>query len=246
MVAQTAQEWLGGRCMEFTLFIIIDSKYSTELTIQAMAELSLSPRALYEEVAELLRQRIFNRELIPGSWIDELKLAEEYGISRTPLREALKVLATEGLVTMKVRRGAYVTEVSERDLADVYHLLALLESDAAGVVAAQANESQLKELQGLHNELEKAVGNREHFFEINEAFHMRLLEIANNRWRNQMVADLRKVMKLNRHNSLLKSGRIEESLAEHRAIMAALAARDGVASAQRMREHFRNGLEAAA
>ncbi|EJL85390.1 transcriptional regulator [Polaromonas sp. CF318] len=210
-----------------------------------MAAVSLTPRALYEEVAELLRQRIFSRELAPGSWIDELKLAEEYGISRTPLREALKVLATEGLVTMKVRRGAYVTEVSERDLTDVYHLLALLESDAAGVVATQATPSQLKELQGLHEELEKAAGNRERFFEINEAFHMRLLEIANNRWRDQMVADLRKVMKLNRHNSLLKSGRIEESLAEHRAIMQALAAHDAEATAQRMREHFRNGLEAA-
>jgi len=211
-----------------------------------MAEISLSPRALYEEVAELLRQRIFNRELAPGSWIDELKLADEYGISRTPLREALKVLATEGLVTMKVRRGAYVTEVSDSDLADVYHLLALLESDAAEVVAAKATDAQLMELQGLHNELEKAVNNRERFFEVNEAFHMRLLEIANNRWRDQMVADLRKVMKLNRHNSLLKSGRIEESLAEHRAIMAALVARDSANTARQMREHFKNGLEAAA
>jgi DNA-binding GntR family transcriptional regulator len=210
-----------------------------------MAAVSLTPRALYEEVAELLRQRIFNRELAPGSWIDELKLAEEYGISRTPLREALKVLATEGLVTMKVRRGAYVTEVSERDLADVYHLLSLLESDAAGVVATQATDAQLTELQTLHRDLEKAVTNRERFFQINEAFHMRLLEIANNRWRDQMVADLRKVMKLNRHNSLLKSGRIEESLAEHRAIMEALAARDANATVERMREHFRNGLEAA-
>jgi DNA-binding GntR family transcriptional regulator len=211
-----------------------------------MAEISLSPRALYEEVAELLRQRIFNRELTPGSWIDELKLAEEYGISRTPLREALKVLATEGLVTMKVRRGAYVTEISDSDLADVYHLLALLESDAAEVVATKATELQLRELEGLHQELEKAIDNRERFFEINEAFHMRMLEIANNRWRDQMVADLRKVMKLNRHNSLLKSGRLEESLAEHRAIMAALLARDASASARCMREHFRSGLEAAA
>lgn len=211
-----------------------------------MAEISLSPRALYQEVAELLRERIFSHELVPGSWIDELKLAEEYGISRTPLREALKVLATEGLVTMKVRRGAYVTEVSDTDLSDVYHLLALLESDAAGVVAEKATPAQIKELQSLHGELEKAVGNRERFFALNEAFHMRLLEIANNRWRNQMVADLRKVMKLNRHNSLLKSGRIEESLAEHQAIMAALAARDAEACAQRMREHFKNGLEAAA
>jgi len=210
-----------------------------------MATASLTPRALYQEVAELLRQRIFNRELTPGSWIDELKLAEEYGISRTPLREALKVLATEGLVTMKLRRGAYVTEVSERDLTDVYHLLALLESDAAGVVATQATEAQLKDLQTLHRELEKSIGNREKFFQINERFHMQLLEIADNRWRDQMVADLRKVMKLNRHNSLLKSGRIQESLAEHQAIMKALLARDVTAAAQAMQTHFNNGLQAA-
>ncbi len=214
-----------------------------------MVALSLAPRALYEEVAERLRQRIFNRELAPGSWIDELKISEAYGISRTPLREALKVLAAEGLITMKVRRGAYVTEVSEQDLYDVYHLLGLLESDAASVVATQATAAQLEELQKLHDELETAAQpgqqNRELFFEINERFHMRLLEIANNRWRDQMVADLRKVMKLNRHNSLLKSGRIEESLSEHRAIMAAITARDGALAMQRMQEHFKNGLEAA-
>jgi len=211
-----------------------------------MSALSLAPRALYEEVAELLRQRIFKRELEPGSWIDELKLAEECGISRTPLREALKVLAAEGLVTMKVRRGAYVTEVSDKDLADVYHLLSLLESDAAGVVAERASEAQQAELRVLHDELEAAANDRDRFFAINERFHMRLLEMADNRWRQQMVADLRKVMKLNRHNSLFKTGRIAESLAEHRAIMAALLERDAVLTAQRMREHFCNGLEAAA
>jgi DNA-binding GntR family transcriptional regulator len=211
-----------------------------------MAALSLAPRALYEEVAELLRQRIFRRELEPGSWIDELKIAEEYGISRTPLREALKVLAAEGLVTMKVRRGAYVTEVSEKDLADVYHLLSLLESDAAGVVAQRATDAELQGLQALHAELEAAVDDRDRFFAINERFHMRLLELAANRWRDQMVADLRKVMKLNRHSSLFKTGRIEESLAEHRAIMAALIARNVTGANARMQEHFRNGLEAAA
>ena len=212
--------------------------------------LSLAPRALYEEVAELLRQRIFKRELEPGSWIDELKIAEEHGISRTPLREALKVLAAEGLVTMKVRRGAYVTEVSAQDLSDVYHLLSLLESDAAGVVATRATEAQLAELRALHAELEAAaqpgLSNTDAFFAVNERFHMRLLEIANNRWRDQMVADLRKVMKLNRHNSLLKTGRMQESLQEHRAVMAALSARDAVATVARMREHFANGLEDAA
>jgi DNA-binding GntR family transcriptional regulator len=214
-----------------------------------MSALSLSPRALYEEVAELMRQRIFTRELEPGSWIDEMKIAEAYGISRTPLREALKVLAAEGLVTMKVRRGAYVTEVSARDLSDVYHLLSLLESDAAGVVATVATDAQIDELRGIHRELEAAsklaTGNRDRFFEINERFHMRLLEIANNRWRDQMVADLRKVMKLNRHQSLLKSGRIDESLKEHQELMTAIAARDSGLAVQKMKEHFKNGLDAA-
>jgi DNA-binding GntR family transcriptional regulator len=214
-----------------------------------MTSQSLAPRALYEEVAELLRQRIFNRELPPGSWIDELKIAEAYGISRTPLREALKVLAAEGLVTMKVRRGAYVTEVSERDLADVYHLLSLLESDSVSVVASNATDAQIEELKILHNNLEIAASlgaeGRERFFEINEQFHLRLLEIANNRWRDQMVADLRKVMKLNRHNSLLKSGRIEESLNEHRAVMEAITARNPKLSAQCMQDHFKSGLNAA-
>ena len=210
---------------------------------------SLAPRALYEEVAELIRQRIFSRELEPGSWIDELQIAKAYGISRTPLREALKVLAAEGLITMKVRRGAYVTEVSEKDLRDVYHLLSLLESDAAAVVAQTASPEDLKKLQSLHSDLEAAgkQGKEKHdkFFEVNEAFHMCLLDLAQNKWRDHMVADLRKVMKLNRHNSLFKTGRITESLKEHQAIMAALLAKDPVATAARMREHFANGLVAA-
>lgn len=215
-----------------------------------MAAVTLTPRALYEEVAELLRQRIFSGELAPGTWIDELKLAEQYGISRTPLREALKVLATEGLVTMKLRRGAYVTEVSERDLAEVYHLLAVLEADAAGVVAAEATPAQLRELEALHQELEAAAqpegGDRERFFALNERFHLRLLALARNRWREQVVSDLRKVLKLNRRNSLAKTGRIAESLGEHRAIMAALLAHDALKAEQAVREHFDHGLEAAA
>ena len=241
---------------------VIQLKTQSEATLDADAPQmqapvhTLSTKALYLEVAELLRQRIFKRtsgDLEPGSWIDELKLAEEYGISRTPLREALKVLATEGLVTMKVRRGAYVTEVSEQDLSDVYHLLSLLESDAAGVVASTATDAQMTELGKLHEALEaavpapssKAIVNTEQFFSINEQFHMRLLAIANNRWRDQMVTDLRKVMKLNRHNSLLKTGRIAESLEEHRAIMSALYARDAAATVAAMKAHFKNGLEAA-
>ncbi len=208
----------------------------------------LKPRPLYEEVAELLRQRIFaatSGDLEPGAWIDELKLAQEYGISRTPLREALKVLATEGLVTMKMRRGAYVTEVNAKDLRDVFHLMAVLEADAAGTVASTATAQQIQELEVLHQQLEKSVKDRVKFFQLNEAFHIKLLQIADNKWRDQMVADLRKVMKLNRAQSLLKAGRIEESLAEHAAIMAALKKRDVVTAGAAMRAHIESGQEAA-
>ncbi|MCS6810217.1 MAG: GntR family transcriptional regulator [Tepidimonas sp.] len=211
-----------------------------------MSAITLTPRALYEEVAEQLRQRIFRRDLAPGSWIDELRLAEEYGISRTPLREALKVLAAEGLVTIKVRRGAYVTEVSDKDLRDVYHLLALLESDAAAQVATTAQPGQLAELQALHAELEAATGDPERFFALNERFHLRLLELADNRWRLQLVQDLRKVMKLNRQHSLLRRGRIAEALAEHRAVLDALLAGDADAARVQMQQHFAHGLAAAA
>ena len=209
---------------------------------------SLKQRALYEEVAELLREKIFNHQLAAGAWIDELKIAAEYGISRTPLREALKVLATEGLVTMKVRRGAYVTEVNEKDLSDVFHLMALLEADAARTVAQTATDQQLKELETLHQQLEKSTKDQKdhiRFFTLNEAFHTKLLEVANNRWAGQMVADLRKVMKLNRAESLTKPGRIAESLAEHAVLMAALKKRDAAAAHAAMRTHIDSGLEAA-
>jgi DNA-binding GntR family transcriptional regulator len=201
--------------------------------------------ALYEQVAEQLRVRIMSHALAPGSWIDEQLLTAEFGISRTPLREALKVLASEGLVTMKLRRGAYVTEVSDRDRDEVYHLLALLESDAAVVVAQAATPAQIAELEALHHDLESNIDHRDRFFAANERFHMRLLEIADNRWRNQMVADLRKVMKLNRHNSLFKQGRLEASLKEHRRIMAAIKARDGARVQSLMQQHFANGKQAA-
>ena len=206
----------------------------------------LGHRALYVDVAERLRAQIFDRQLEPGAWIDEQKLSAEYGISRTPLREALKVLAAEGLVTMKPRRGAYVAEMSRDDVAQVYRLLALLESDAAADVARHASDEQLAQLQTMHDLLERQVRQRDAFFATNERFHMALLDIAGNRWRTQIVTDLRKVMKLNRHHSLFKQGRLADSLGEHRLLMGALRRRSAARATTVMREHFASGLEAAA
>lgn len=207
---------------------------------------NLSRRALYEDVADSIRQRIFAHALEPGEWIDEIAIAQELGISRTPMREALKVLAAEGLVTMKVRRGAYVAEVNQQDLQEVYQMLGLLEADAAAQVAAGASAGELAELQAIHDALEQTVTDREAFFRHNEQFHRRLVELAGNRWQLQIVNDLRKVMKLSRHHSLFRPGRTGESLLEHRQIMQALQQRDPLAARQLTALHLANGLKAAA
>ncbi len=112
-------------------------------------------------------------------------------------------------------------------------------------MAERATDVELRDLQTLHLALEGALESREKFFEINERFHMRLLELADNKWRNQMVADLRKVMKLNRHNSLFKSGRVQESLAEHRELVQAIMQRDKALAVDCMKKHFQTGLDAA-
>lgn len=203
-------------------------------------------RPLYEDVAERLREQIFAHELEPGSWLDEQKLAIEFGISRTPMREAIKVLASEGLVTTKMNRGAYVTEVDRKDLEQIFTILSLLEGQAAKETATKASEDQLTQLDNLHHRLEKAAADRdiEQFFEINVKFHDLIQEIAGNKWMNGVIEDLRKVLKLQRRDSLSRTGRLLSSLVEHREILQAILKRDPVAAELAMRNHLARGLEA--
>ncbi len=206
----------------------------------------LNNRPLYEDVADKLREQIFSKKLLPGSWLDEQSLADQLGISRTPMREAIKVLASEGLVTIKMRRGAYVTEVFRSDLEQIFTILSLLEGQAAKEAATKASEAQLNLLDHLHHRLETAAADRdiEQFFEINVKFHELIQEIAGNRWMNGVIADLRKVLKLHRRDSLTSTGRLQNSLLEHREILRALLKRDEAAAESAMQKHLANGLEA--
>lgn len=208
----------------------------------------IAPLALYQEVAERLRQRILAHELEAGSWIDEQELARQYGISRTPLREALKVLAAEGLVTLKPRRGCYVSEVSDRDLDEVFGVMAVLEAECARLCAESATDAELEALQAIHDRLEAAAQARDldAFFEANQAFHEAIQSLSANRWMANLLADLRKVIKLARHHSLFSDGRIDQSLAEHRQILRALRTRDGGEAQELMRAHLLSGRAALA
>ena len=208
----------------------------------------ISQTALYQEVAERLRQRIFSHELPPGTWIDEQALAVDYGISRTPLREALKVLASEGLVTLKPRRGCYVTEISEQDLDEIFPLMSMLEGRCAFEATLKAKPEDIQRLEAIHAELERhALGGAiDRFFEANQEFHILVQQLSGNRWLLQVIQDLRKVLKLTRMHSLTIEGRLLESLDEHRAIMAAIKAHDPKRAEIAMQDHLTSGRKALA
>lgn len=209
---------------------------------------SIGAPALYEQVAERLRSRIFAHELEPGAWVDQQALAEEFGISRTPLREALKVLAAEGLVQLKPRRGCYVAALSEQDLDEIFPVMALLEGRCAQEATEKASDADVKRLASIHADLERyaADGDPDRFFEANQRFHDALQDLAGNRWLKQLIEETRQFIKLTRRDSLNLDGRLKQSLTEHRAILAAIQQRDAEAAGRLMHNHLLSGRAALA
>ncbi len=196
--------------------------------------------SLHDEVASQLRERIFAGELTPGSFLDEARLAEQMSISRTPLREALKVLTAEGLVRHEPRRGCFVNEVTEQDLDEIFPVIALLEGQCARLAATHATDADLAALEALHDKLQRHARARRinDYYTANFAIHEAIIQLANNRWLAQVIGDLRKIVKLARLQQLHAPGRLEQSLSEHMAVFAALKARDPDGAEAAMRTHL--------
>jgi DNA-binding GntR family transcriptional regulator len=196
--------------------------------------------SLHNEVAAQLRERIFAGLLAPGSFVDELALCNELAISRTPLREALKVLTAEGLLTHQPRRGCFVSEITERDLDQIFPVIALLEGRCAYEAANNATDADLDALQQLHERLSRHAQARRinDYYDVNFAIHEAIITLANNRWLGQVIGDLRKLVKLARLQQLHAPGRLEQSLSEHMAVFAALKARDAEGAEAAMRTHL--------
>jgi DNA-binding GntR family transcriptional regulator len=149
---------------------------------------------------------------------------------------------------MKIRRGAYVTEVDNQDLVNIFEVIAILEAQAAFDVAANATEHELEQLDKVHTRLEKTAADRDidGFFELNQEFHDLIQQIAGNPYMRKVIQDLRQVLKLQRKNSLRKIGRVEQSLQEHRKIMSALIGRKPEDAKLLMTSHLLQGQKAAA
>ncbi|HEY8706739.1 MAG TPA: GntR family transcriptional regulator [Burkholderiaceae bacterium] len=206
----------------------------------------LRPASLHEEVATRLRSMVFERQLMPGQWIDELALARDWQISRTPLREALKVLAAEGLVTPVPRQGCKVTEMSEDDADELFPVMALLEGRCAFEAARKAKPADVKALRKLHDALERhaAANNIDGYYRANHDFHSKVQALADNRWLDRATNDLRRFLRLLRGRQLNWPGRIEASIAEHRLLMDAVEQRDAVRAERLMHDHLMAQLAA--
>jgi DNA-binding GntR family transcriptional regulator len=196
--------------------------------------------SLHDEVAAQLRERIFAGELTPGTFLDEVKLAEQMAISRTPLREALKVLTVEGLVRHEPRRGCFVNQVTEQDLDEIFPVIALLEGRCAHEAAQHATDADLAALEDLHQKLARHAKARRinEYYETNYAIHEAIIALAGNRWLAMVIGDLRKIVRLARLQQLHAPGRLEQSLSEHLAVFAALKARDAEGAEAAMRTHL--------
>ncbi len=200
----------------------------------------INQKPLYLEVAERLRELIYLRQLNPGDWIDEIALTEQLSISRTPLREALKVLQHEGLVELVPRRGSRVKLLDEQELLELFPVMAHVEVLCTNLAVKNLDDKQMKALQKLHDKLEKyaASGDVDRYYETNREFHIAIQLLAGNSWLNKIANDLRNVLVLARHRQLTMPGRLQQSLQEHRDIMSALQARDADKAQQAMLKHI--------
>jgi DNA-binding GntR family transcriptional regulator len=200
----------------------------------------IEQKPLYLQVAERLRELIYRRELSPGDWIDEIALTQQLAISRTPLREALKVLQQEGLVELIPRRGCRVKELDEQELLEMFPVMATLEGLCTNLAAQKLSATDMKQLEKLHERLEKyaASGNVDKYYEVNREFHTAIQTLSGNRWLSRIASELRNVLVLARHRQLTLPGRLLESLEEHRTIMQALKDNNPDAAQQAMLEHI--------
>lgn len=196
--------------------------------------------ALYIQVADRLRTQIYHNELQPGDAIDEMALCQRYGISRTPLREALKVLNSEGLVELIPHKGSFVRSMDIAELNELFPVMAVLEGLCAREAVENCTEEDLKKIDAMHEKLEKHAENGEvdAYYEQNFVFHQAIQDLTGNRTLQRIIGDLRKVLRLARHTQLTIPGRLAASINEHRNIMLAFHTHDPDLADRNMKAHL--------
>jgi DNA-binding GntR family transcriptional regulator len=199
-------------------------------------------KPLRELVFESLREAIINQQLEPGERMMEIQMAEEMGVSRTPVREAIRKLELEGLVVMVPRKGAYVAGLSLKDVADVFEIRRALEGLAAELAVDRITDDELEKLERylvkIGEEIERGDLNK--VVETDTDFHTLLYQASRNQRLSQIINNLREQIQRFRATSLSQPGRMKEAVEEHRKIVEAISSRDGETARRLAQEHIEN------
>jgi DNA-binding GntR family transcriptional regulator len=197
-------------------------------------------RTLHQDVAAKMHEMIRKGVLIQGQRVIEADICAQLGVSRTPLREALRMLESEGLVELIPHRGVLIRQPSINEIQEMFEVMGVLEGTCARLTAQGMTAVGLRKIERLHDKLENhfARGDREKYIAVNRIFHSLIQELAGNRVLNDIIARLRDKIALYRHQQIYEKGRFAESIQEHRDILDALRHRDPEAAEARMKHHL--------
>ncbi|WP_425092943.1 GntR family transcriptional regulator [Tropicimonas sp. S265A] len=202
--------------------------------------------SLHEELVDRVRELIIEGELEPGTKIPEKELCENFGVSRTPMREALKVLANEGLAVLEPNRGAWVSTVTMEELEETFPVLAALERLGGELACAHGTETEIAFVRERHDDMVRhfTARDRQPYFKANQDIHDGILRAAGNPVLTQHHRVLASRAKRARFLANISDERWSQAVAEHEEIITALEARDGPRLGQILSDHLTNKLAA--
>jgi DNA-binding GntR family transcriptional regulator len=210
----------------------------------AVAAADAGPPLLHETVLDRLRDMIVQGELAAGEKLNERVLCETLGTSRTPLREAIKYLASEGLVQLKRNRGAIVAPLERERVQQTFAVMGALEALAGELACRNASDEDINEIRALHYQMlaHHARGELVEYFRCNQDIHARLVQASGNAPLAEVYRSLNANVRRARYMANYSRERWDEAVSEHEAMLRALLARDGEALQRILREHLANKL----
>jgi len=212
-----------------------------------MADIISIPRqVLHQEVAVRLRQRIVEGHLAPGNKLNERELSESLKVSRTPLREAIKMLAAEGLVELLPNRGAVVAQMSEQDVADTFEVIAGLEGQSGELAAQRISDAELAEIRALHFEMLAAFTRRDlpTYYRINAQIHTSINAAARNPVLTQTWRNVNARLQALRFRSNVDEAKWKRAVKEHERMVDLLGQRDAAGLRSLMITHLEHKRDA--
>jgi len=202
-------------------------------------------RSLHDELSDRLREMIVTGDLEPGSKVPEQNLAAKFGVSRTPLREALKVLASEGLITLTPNKGATISQLTLEDLEEAFPVMGALEALSGELACQHISDAGIAAIRQLHDQMIIHYQAQEmpEYFRCNQEIHNQILAAAGNATLTSMYRSLSGRVRRARYVANISKMRWQQAVSEHEEIIAALSARNGAALSEVLKRHLVNKFE---